>query len=265
MTISQSTVAVAANFALAGGYARMTLRCPEAFAQAQPGQFVMLASDGDTSPLLRRPFSIHRLIRDSNGDLALSLLYRVVGPATAAMARLQPGDKVELLGPLGKGFTLRPTDHRIYIAAGGIGVAPMLFLLETLAATRSLADTEVFLGGRSRDDLLCLDDFARMGVRVRRTTDDGSDGDQCYLTHPLEDQIRLQAPDVIYACGPPDMLRCVAGFAQHFGIHCQVAIEALMACGVGACLGCAVAKAEGEGYWHVCQDGPVFDIARLDL
>jgi dihydroorotate dehydrogenase electron transfer subunit len=265
MTIHQATAEVVANPTVAPGYARMALRCPNAFAEAHPGQFIMLAGKGDRVPLLRRPFSIHRLGRTSNGALVLSLLYKVVGAATIAMSSLRPGDKVEVLGPLGQGFRLREADHRIFIAAGGIGVAPMVFLLDTLASSRSLSGIEVFLGGRSRDDLLCLDDFTKLGVKVHRTTDDGSDGDQCFLTHPLEDSVRRHPPHIIYACGPMGMLRCVAGIAGQLKVPCQVAIEALMACGLGACLGCAVAKAQGDGYWHVCKDGPVFDADQLDL
>jgi dihydroorotate dehydrogenase electron transfer subunit len=102
-----------------------------------------------------------------------------------------------------------------------------------------------------------------MGVTVHRTTDDGSDGAQCFLTHPLEIEAQKRPPDVIYACGPMDMLSCVAGIAARLKIPCQVSIESTMACGIGACLGCAVAPRSGEGYLHVCKDGPVFDSEQM--
>ena len=139
----------------------------------------------------------------------------------------------------------------------------MVFLVERLAHSHDLSACEIFLGGRSREDLLCLEDFGRMGVKVHRTTDDGSDGAQCFLTHPLEEAARERPPDVIYACGPMDMLSCVAGIAARQGIACQVSIESVMACGVGACLGCAVEGRAHDGYLHVCKDGPVFDADRL--
>jgi dihydroorotate dehydrogenase electron transfer subunit len=98
------------------------------------------------------------------------------------------------------------------------------------------------------------------------TTDDGSEGDQCLLTHPLEEAVRQRPPDLIAACGPPGMIACVGGIASRFGIPCQVSLEATMACGLGACLGCAVKPAGNEeSYLHVCKDGPVFDIDAIDL
>jgi dihydroorotate dehydrogenase electron transfer subunit len=98
------------------------------------------------------------------------------------------------------------------------------------------------------------------------TTDDGSEGAQCFLTSPLEAAVRRQPPDVIMACGPMDMLICVAGIADRLDVACQLSIESVMACGMGACLGCAVpAAGDGNVYHHVCKDGPVFDAQDLKL
>lgn len=250
---------------VAPGYQRLLLECTADYTHARPGQFIMLGIPGNQL-LLRRPFSIHRLASGKDGRFEIAILYKIVGKGTAALSRLASGERLDMLGPLGQGFRMRDNYRRICLAAGGIGVAPMVFLLEHLSITHGPADCELFLGGRTRDDLLCLDDFRRLGVKVHRTTDDGSDGDQCFLTHPLEIAVQSRPPDIIYACGPMGMLGCVAGIAARHEIPCQVSIESVMACGVGACLGCAVkgqTGQTGDGYLHVCKDGPVFDADRL--
>ena len=260
--IQQSVAEIVDHREIAPGYRRMVLESPVDYVAARPGQFVMLGGAGGGT-FLRRPFSIHRLEIESQERARITILYKIVGAGTAAMGELAPGDRLDLLGPLGRGFRVREDYRRIFIAAGGIGVAPMVHLLEDLAQTRDLEACEVFLGGRTRTDLLCLDDFERLAVKVHRTTDDGSDGAQCFLTHPLEIAAQERPPDIIYSCGPMDMLSCVAGIATRLGLPCQVSIEAAMACGMGACLGCAVADASGDGYLHVCKDGPVFDADQL--
>lgn len=247
---------------VAPGYQRMVLRCPADYTAARPGQFVMLDVRGERL-LLRRPFSIHRLTVSDDGRTEIAILYKIVGEGTAALARRTLGERLDILGPLGQGFRVREDYRRIFIAAGGIGVAPMVYLLEHLARTHDLRACEIFLGGRTREDILCLEDFSRLGVRVHRTTDDGSDGAQCFLTHPLEYEAQGRPPDIIYACGPMDMLSCVAGIAARLEVPCQVSIESVMACGVGACLGCAVRGLSEDGYLHVCKDGPVFDAAQM--
>ncbi len=259
--IQQTMATVVTHESMGAGYRRMTLSCPVDLHTARPGQFVMLCTPG--GQLLRRPFSIHRLAAGGEGRTDIAILYKIVGRGTEALSHLAPGARVDFLGPLGQGFRVRNGYRRIFIAAGGIGVAPMLFLVEHLAPIDDPAACEIFLGGRSRADLLCLEDFDRLGVQVHRTTDDGSDGAQCFLTHPLEAAALKRPPDVIYACGPMDMLSCVAGIAARLEIPCQVSIESAMACGLGACLGCAVAGRSQEGYLHVCKDGPVFDAAQL--
>ena len=260
--IQQAMATVTAHQAVGPDYQRMILACPVDYSGARPGQFVMLGTPGSRL-LLRRPFSIHRLKVDQTGPTEMAILYKIVGQGTAALAGLAEGSQVDVLGPLGQGFRVRDDHQRIFVAAGGIGVAPMVYLLEHLTQTHDLSECEIFLGGRSREDLLCLDDFGRLGVRVHRTTDDGSDGAQCFLTHPLEEASLKRPPDVIYACGPMDMLSCVAGIAERLRVPCQVSIESVMACGVGACLGCAVEGRSHDGYLHVCKDGPVFDTRQL--
>lgn len=262
----QEHAKVLANSLVAPGYFNMALQCGKQFGAAQPGQFVMLAVGTATAPLLRRPFSIHRMVPETSDSVILEILYKVVGEGTGAMARTPVGTSVDILGPLGKGFAIRKNYRRIYLAAGGIGAAPMAFLLETLHQETERYQCHVFLGGRSRGDLLCRETFERLADKVHYTTDDGSEGAQCFLTSPLEEETRRRPPDAIMACGPMDMLMCVAGIADRMNVACQLSIESAMACGMGACLGCAVQAAGNEGrYHHVCKDGPVFDAHLLQL
>jgi dihydroorotate dehydrogenase electron transfer subunit len=248
-------------------YYKIGLSCSDHYSLAKPGQFIMLRVIGQAGPLLRRPFSIHNLIASNGSAEGLELLYKVVGKGTAALALQKPGDSVDILGPLGSGFLIPPGAKHIYVVGGGIGTAPLVFLVSQLHRQKAdLSNCRVFIGGRTQEDLLCLDDFAKLGVSVQASTDDGSAGEQCLVTHPLENAVEHLAPDIIAACGPMEMLACIIGIAEKYGVPCQVSIETMMACGMGACLGCAV---EGRGshdrYLHACLDGPVFDAEMLKI
>ena len=180
---------------------------------------------------------------------------------------IQLNDIVDILGPLGNGFAFSHHYKTVYIVAGGIGVAPLVFLATYLREKGvDTAKCEVFLGGRSKNDLLCRDEFVDIGMKLQVTTDDGSEGDQCFITHPLEVASKESRPDMIYACGPLEMLTCVLDIAEKYHVPCQVSIETAMACGMGACLGCAVEKKGPEkAYLHVCLDGPVFDAGIIKI
>ncbi len=195
----------------------------------------------------------------------IELLIKVVGQGTRFMSRLGVGDCVDLLGPLGHGFRVAPDDKTIYLAAGGIGIAPIRFLANDLIAGGVAPDDcHLFLGGRSRMDLLCREEFKALGISITVTTDDGSDGDQCLITDPLEIAIQGRRPDIVYACGPHGMLACIAGIAQRWQVRCQVSIETMMACAMGVCLGCAVESRQQEDtYLHACIHGPVFNAEEL--
>ena len=265
--ITYEKVAVQSNTALGNDIYRIRLDCHPHYGRAVPGQFVMVRAGEQTDPLLPRPFSIHRLIQHKGLVSGLDLLYKVVGKGTQLLSRLQSGDALAMTGPLGKGFDIASEVSKIKIVAGGMGVAPMIFLAQTLTESkRRLASIEVFIGGRSKTDLLCLQDFSAFGLAVHVTTDDGSSGDQCRVTDPLDTAVTKDRPDIIFACGPMEMLTCVAGIAEKHKVCCQVSIETMMACGMGACLGCAVAgRKQTHRYWHACKDGPVFDTRDLDI
>jgi dihydroorotate dehydrogenase electron transfer subunit len=263
--IIQETVKVLSNTPIGPGYYRIKLSCDRQYTNAGPGQFVMVRLIPQIDPLLPRPFSIHRLSKQDGLVAGLELLFKVVGKATHALSLKKPGDYLDLTGPLGNGFSIPAGVKHIKIVAGGIGVAPMIFFLDHLKERRrDLANVQVFVGGKSKADLLCLNDFSAFGVPVYATTDDGSSGDRCLVTDPLEIAVAENPPDIIYACGPMDMLACIAGIAAKYRIACQVSIETMMACGMGACLGCAVARRNhSDAYLHACLDGPVFDAQEL--
>jgi dihydroorotate dehydrogenase electron transfer subunit len=245
---------------------RMGLACPQGYEAAVPGQFVMVRSNNALTPLLRRPFSIFGMIGSPEHPEGIELLYKVVGSGTRQMADMGPGHTIDLLGPLGRGFKIPDAVQKIYLVAGGMGVAPIRFLALQLRQRKVPADLRLFLGGRSQDDLLCRDDFQSLGIAVTATTDDGSTGRQCLVTDPLSEAISENKPDIVFACGPPGMLQCAAGIVQRHAVACQVSLETMMACGMGACLGCAVPKAaQEEGYHHVCVDGPVFEVGQVQL
>ena len=243
------------------------LSCEHGFPAAVPGQFVMVQAGDGMAPLLRRPFSIAGIVGDPQKPDGIELLIKVVGKATRALAQMRPAETVDLIGPLGHGFRIPAGVARIYLAAGGIGVAPIRFLAAELVARGvDPENCRLFLGGRSRQDLLCREEFETLGIAVTVTTDDGSDGNQCLITDPLEAAIEKEPPDMVCACGPHGMLACVAGIAQRLKVPCQISLETLMACGLGACLGCAVeARQQADPYMHACVNGPVFNAAEIIL
>ena len=177
------------------------------------------------------------------------------------------GDMVDVLGPLGRGFSTRGEFRRVHLVAGGIGVAPLVFLTKHLMRQGvSGSQITLFIGGRSCGDVLCLEMFEHLGIQLIVTTDDGSTGSQCLVTQPLKESLRQQKPEILFACGPVPMLREVMAISIKDGIPCQVSIEAMMACGMGACLGCAVEKRHSrEKYLHTCMDGPVFTADKIRI
>ncbi len=242
---------------LGGGHFRLRLR-PARPLRAEPGQFVMLRVGEGIDPLLRRPFSIHRTDPGETGEF--EILFRVVGRGTRLLSRLRAGDRVDALGPLGQGFRT-DAEHPVLVG-GGVGVAPLLFLTERLLeqGRRPL----LLLGARTDRDLLCHQDFTCLAVPCRVATEDGSAGEPGLVTGLLDRALDEAAPGTaVYACGPPAMLAAVAGRCRRAGVPCQVSLEAHMACGVGACLGCVVPGTD-EPYLRVCREGPVVDANRVD-
>jgi dihydroorotate dehydrogenase electron transfer subunit len=265
--MNQENVKVLWNTPVGPSVYRIGLSCHPGYVDAAPGQFVMLRVSDRSVPLLRRPFSIHMPISEVGGIRGIELLYKAVGEGTRVLSRCRQGDVLDMLGPLGKGFRISGAHRRIVIVAGGIGVAPMLFLASNLAEKGvDPGGCSVFLGGRSKTDLLCRTDFLNLNMTLHLTTEDGSAGAKGLVTQPLEVRIKEDPPDVICACGPAGMLKAVYAIAQRHGIDCQISIETMMACGLGACLACAVEDSASQGrYRHACLDGPVFPAGEIIL
>ncbi len=218
-----------------------------------PGQFVEVRVDGSPSTFLRRPISINFVDRTNN---ELWLLVATVGEGTKALARLQAGDSLNCVLPLGNGFTPAKTGEKVLLIGGGVGVAPLLYMGAEMQ--RAGIEPTFLLGARTAQDLLMTDIFNRYG-RVYVTTEDGSEGEKGFVTnHSILEQEQF---DRISTCGPTPMMKAVARLAKAKGIACEVSLENLMACGLGACL-CCVEKTT-EGNVCVCKDGPVFDVQRL--
>lgn len=252
------------NHCVGGPYYRMDVACPDIAADAEPGQFVMIRTDGGEGAFLARPFSIHRCHKEHG----ITLLYKVVGKGTREMAALQAGGFLYVVGPLGKGFETGSGLGRTAMVGGGVGVAPLVFLAERLAeAGVGMENNTVYLGGATETDILCRDRFAETGMAVRVATEDGSDGEKGLVTDVLINDLagNASAPDMVFACGPLGMIAALDRIARQYGIPCQISFETMMACGIGACLGCAVPVNKGSmPYLHACKDGPVFDSRMID-
>jgi dihydroorotate dehydrogenase electron transfer subunit len=240
----------------------MGLRAPEMVAEAKPGQFVMVRVRSGTDPLLRRPFSI---AGTREGEVLL-ILYRVVGKGTAIMAKTREGERLSLLGPLGKGFDLPKSTQASLLVAGGIGIAPLFFLIQNMNSRSSY----LMMGFASADEIIGIDQMDDFPIDVSIATDDGTAGHAGPVTDLMEGFLRNGSPEKkalsIFTCGPEPMLKKVAALAVEKKLSCQASLEATMACGLGACQGCAIkaSKNESRAYYHVCADGPVFPVTAID-
>lgn len=247
----------------------MRMTAPHELAASEAGQFVMLKVTDAIDPLLRRPFGLFDVGTFSaeyagcGTQTYCEILYKVVGKGTKLLSALHHGDLVDLLGPLGRGFDLGPSGEEKVLVGGGVGLAPLYYLAKVLIERGE--KVRLFAGGRNRDDILCITEFERLGVETYVATDDGTLGESGFVTQVLERH--LGAGMRIFACGPTPMLNAVAKMAAAHAVPCQVSMEAYMACGVGACLGCVMKGANHTeatpDYRCVCKDGPVFDSFEL--
>ncbi len=258
MTRYQENALVAGVEELSPVHRRLTLYAPQIAAAARPGQFVMVRVCDAQAPLLRRPFSIHNIV---DGD-TIQIYFGVVGQGTKRLAAAAVGESFSVLGPLGRPFDIQNHGSSIFVG-GGLGIAPLLFLVaENCRLKEDCQEDLVILGGRSANDVAPLyADFQQYPVKLECTTDDGSFGVQGLVTDLLGSR-PLSSEAVVYTCGPEAMMAAVARICKQAGVSCQVSVEGLMACGMGACLGCARPDWRGS-YVHVCVHGPVFDAQRL--
>ena len=231
----------------------------DAAREAAPGQFISMYTN-DGSRLLPRPISICEINKEEG---SLRVVYRVTGKNTGTelFSRMKAGETIPVIGPLGNGFPYeKASGKKVFLMGGGIGVPPLLGAISHYGNNGT-----AITGFRSASAVILQDDFKAAGARAILCTDDGTAGERGFVTAALQKLLESETPDIVYACGP--MLRAVAKMAEEKGIVCEISLEERMACGVGACLGCACRTVKNgvEGYSHVCKDGPVFNSREVRL
>jgi len=269
------------NKRISGRFYKMRIGSSYLAKNIKPGQFIEVKCSDSYEPLLRRPFSVHRI--SENG---IEILYEVAGKGTEILSRRNKGEYLDMIGPLGNGFAL---NRQTILVAGGIGVAPLLALAEKLSAglpVSQLAGLKVLIGAKDKNGILCENEFKKLGIKAKVSTEDGSKGEKGLVVTLLRSELANRStgkPANIYACGPNAMLKEVARIAKESRIPCQVSLEERMACGVGVCLGCPVkvnqlaswpvsqlkpvnrqtGKPANYVYKMVCKDGPVFNAEEI--
>ncbi len=243
-----------------GDFFRFAIEAPAAGREARPGQFVMIKVSEGTSPLLRRPLGVHAA--DPDG---LDLFFKVAGKGTGILSRKKPGDRIDLIGPLGRGFTVSATakGRTAFLVGGGRGIAPLYFLALELVKTG--ARPVVLYGGRSLSEIPLRERFERTGLEPRCSTDDGSFGFAGPVTELAALELDRERPAMIYACGPDPMMKALAAIAAKRGVPTELSLESVMGCGVGACWGCVhrIRDEKGDGWVKICEEGPVFPGERV--
>ena len=245
---------------ISSDYFRLQLSCPEIARLARPGQFLMVRVNELQDPFLRRPFSFSRIYpprekkRKPMDEGGVEICYQIVGRGTLLMSRVQEGQRLDLLGPLGNGFWPEEGCSRVILVGGGIGVPPLLAWAQELKKKGpgkkkfiSAPELTFLIGGQNKEKILGAGECRRWGIEAQVATEDGSLGAKGLVTDLLEKELMTGRHEAtaIYACGPKSMLARIAQVAEQFDLPCQVSLESHMACGVGACLGCTVKFREG--------------------
>lgn len=244
------------NREVARDHVLLTFKLPENTPSPLPGQFFMVGMTFGLDPMLKRPFSLHRI----NPDGSVSILYRIRGRGTRLLRSLQKGDSIQVIGPLGRGFPLKP-DHRPLLVGGGLGVVPLVALAQAFSAM----SPRIVIGARTAEELLSVQELLAVDADMRIVTDDGSRGRKGIVTDILEEILgnSVAGPWVMFSCGPRPMLKSIAALSRKHNVKGYMSLEEHMACGVGACMGC-VARTS-SGYRRVCAEGPVFDVGELEF
>ncbi len=252
--MKQVSATIVSNIELMPGYHLIRIEAPEIARDSLPGQFITIGCGHDF--ILRRPLSIHR----ADNSNQISILFAVVGAGTYWLSQRHEGEKLDLLGPLGNGFSVQPSSKKLLLAAGGIGIAPLVFL-----AQKALKDgrfIKLILGARTKDGLYPVELLPK-GIETLITTEDGSDGDKGKVTDALPGYVDWA--DQIYACGPLAMYQSIAKQREKWNGKppVQASLEVRIGCGMGACFGCSIKTKHGMK--RVCHDGPVFNLDEVIL
>lgn len=259
--LATHNTSIISNEQLSPSVWRLRVEAPAIAQQVRPGQFVQVRITNTYDPLLRTPLSVHDCSAEQG---TIDLLYQAVGTSTRLLSQHQAKTELSILGPLGRGFASpHPSANGfVILVAGGIGIAPMLLLARDLVANG--VNARLLYGARTATELVCIEAFERLGVAVACCTDDGSFGVSGNVVDLLAGFLQSGATGEVFACGPNPMLKALQVLAGQRKLSAQLSLEAYMACGLGACLGCAVAV-PGGGYVHVCTDGPVFRESEVEL
>ena len=236
--------------AISAGMFSFTILCPEVAELAKCGQFVHVKVDGCT---LRRPISICEINREKG---TIRIVFEIRGSGTDRLAMLNIGDDVDMIAPLGNGFStgIAENGKRVIVIGGGIGVPPML------QTAKEYEKATAILGFRSYDKVILTNDFNKNGIETIVCTDDGSVGTRGTIAVPLKAELEKGDVAAVFACGPKPMLAAIIEMAKEYGTYCEVSLEERMGCGVGACVGCVckIVRNGEEKMLRVCKDGPVF-------
>jgi len=263
--ISQFTSLIISKEKLGEGIFKLNLSSPLIPKGAKPGNFVHIKVNPHPHPLLRRAFSIHNVDKQKR---SFEVLFKVVGKGTEILAKKSAGEVLDILGPVGNNFSHPQTGKTVMLVAGGMGIAPLWFLFTNLVKKIDKEKLIFFLGAKTQDELLYGKKLKQWGANLVVTTDDGSFGTKGLITDVFLREIKKRKHTsgklMVYSCGPPDMLKKMSEISKRYDFSCQISLEGGMACGVGACWGCAV-KLENGGYKRVCIDGPVFDAKEVVL
>jgi dihydroorotate dehydrogenase electron transfer subunit len=254
----EQTVQIVSNERDTDSYFRLVLRAPRIAPLIQPGQFAHVRVLPLKDALLRRPFSIFQVSGDT-----FSILYKIAGKGTEVLARMQAGEELSVIAPLGHGFTVpKRGGETPLLVAGGYGMAAMYLL-----AQRSPQKGIVFVGGRRRVNILCEKEFQALGWEVRVTTEDGSHGKKGLVTQPLIAELKRSTKGrKLFACGPTGMLKAIGKIADDFKVPAELSMDEHMCCGVGVCLTCVIPVKTGDSweYQRTCTEGPVFDSRQVE-
>lgn len=250
----QNIFKVASNEKLCPQFYRLCIDAPSIVKIIKPGQFIHIRVKDGLEPFFRRPFSVYRAQKH------VEIFYEVVGPGTAILAAKKHGDDIDVLGPVGNAFSLPPkgTKHVVMIG-GGIGVAPFLILSDALKKKK--LELTLLYGGRTKGHVYPMKEFKENGCKVHVSTDDGSVGVKGRVSELFAKIPTDPKTTFLYTCGPNPMMRSVQAFAARYGLKGEAACEEVMACALGACLGCSI-RTTG-GYKTVCYDGPMFDLQEV--
>lgn len=241
------------NKRLNNEYFTLILSSASLLPEIKPGQFAQVKVDGSPGTFLRRPISIHDI--DTSKD-SIKMLIQIAGRGTEKLSKLKPDDSLNIIYPLGNSFSLPPKGSKPLLAGGGCGIAPLLFMARYLNENGFRPD--ILLGFRNKERILEYEEYVEFG-EVFLTTEDGSKGEKGFLTdHPVLKSVKY---DKVYCCGPDPMMKAVSAYCRKNKVDCEVSLENLMGCGIGACLCCVVETVKGN--LCTCTDGPVFNIKDL--